>query len=356
MIHVLVVLECVLLMIIGLDTIIAVPVPERAVEKSAPGMEAKTESQIGAIRSAIVQVAAAAGPESAPPFPMQHGIQSSELFVPPPGAEVPLRPESPDQEVLASSSGAEAMREADRVAIARDLLGSVVDDRLALAEPAEIIADNRTEGEPIAGAGAALPHPTTASRPQASQLANMTVTQPVARPASRGGVNSEEGSPQHKVGRASEASAESAPASAKVAEVQRLLTRLGFPVGDIDGVFGRRTELAIRSFQQRRGTSVSGRIDDALIAQLRRVSTRKQRADPVLARSPGHVMPRRWEDAGWFTSMVASFQRLVGHNFDSVSRPRELQSYCQRQADTWVFDEGSGRLLHCGQVRHQRLN
>ena len=349
MIHVLVVLECVLLMIIGLDKIIAVPVPEQAVESSAPGMEAKAEYQIGAIRSAIVQVAAAAGPESAPPLPMQHGIQSPELFVPPPGAEALLRPESPDQEVLASSFGSEVMREADRLAIARDLLGSVVGDRLALTKPAEIIADNpTTEEAPIAGSVTALPHPTKASRLETPQSASAPLAQPVARPASPAGFYWEDGLPEHKAGRlkVGETSAAGAPASAKVAEVQRLLARLGFQVGEIDGVLGRRTEFAIRSFQQRRGTSVDGRIDDDLMTQLRRSSTRKQGAAPALA--PGYGAAR--EDAGWFTSMVAGFQRLVGHNFDSISRPWELQAYCRRQADTWVYDEVSGRLLHCGQV------
>lgn len=351
MIHVLVVLECVLLMIIGLDKIIAVPAPEQAVENSAPGMEANTESQIGALGSAIVQVAAAAGPESATRFPMQHAAQSYELFVPPPGAEALLRPESPDQEVLPSSLASETMREVDRLAIARDLLGSVVDDRLASTKPAEMIADNpTTEEESTAGSAPALPHPTKASRPKISHSAYPSLAQPVARPASLAGVYPEEGSPGHKVDKpkAGAASAVRAPASAKVAEVQRLLTRLGFQVGEIDGVLGTRTELAIRSFQQRRGTSVDGRIDDTLLAQLRLSSIRKQGADPALAGLPGYGDTR--EDAGWFTSMVAGFQRLVGHNFDSISRPRELQAYCRRQADTWVYDEASGRLLHCAKV------
>lgn len=346
MIHLLVVLECVLLMIIGFDKVIGVPAPEQAVEKSALGFEAKSEAPIGAMRSGIVPVAAAAGPESASLGPLEGGTHSV-LFVPPPGADALLRPEAPDQDP--PSLGGEAMREVDRLAIARELLGSVVDDRVSLTEPAEIIADT-----PSADVTVPLPRPTKASRPRTSQLGlpYMTLVQPVDRPGERAHVNSNEvvPAPKSKTGIRGEAPGGGAPAAAEIAEVQRLLTRLGYQIGDIDGVFGKRTELAIRSFQKRRGTSADGRISGTLIAQLRRAATRNQRAETAQARQPGYTVPRRSENAGWFTSMVAGYQRLVGHDFNSISRPRELQSYCRRQTDTWVFDEGSGGLRHCAQV------
>ncbi len=352
MIHLLVVLECVLLMIIGFDKVIGVPAPEQAAEKSALGFEAKSETQMGAIRSGIVTVAAAAGPESALPSPLEGGTHSV-LFVPPPGADALLRPEWPNPEVLASSFGAGAMREIDRLAIARELLGSVVDDRVAIIEPTELSADLPTEPDegPVAGAVNALPRPTKASRPKTS-LAYMPPAQPVARPGQHASVNSNEvmPAPKSKAAIRGEAPGESTPATAEIAEVQRLLTRLGYQIGDIDGVFGKRTELAIRSFQQRRGTGVDGRISDTLITQLRRAAIRNQRAETAQAGQSGYTVPRRSENAGWFTSMVAGYQRLVGHNFNSISRPRELQSYCRRQTDTWVFDEGSGGLRHCAQV------
>lgn len=350
MIHLLVVLECVLLMIIGFDKVIGVPAPEQAVEKSASGFEAKSETQIGGMRSGIVPVAAAAGPEFPPPVSFEDGTHSV-LFVPPPGADALLRPEAPDQDP--SSLGGEAMREADRLAIARDLLGSVVDDRVATIEPAEVSADIPTETEegPIAGVAVPLPRPTKASRPKTSP-AYMAPGQPVARPGQRADVNSNEvvPTPTSRGTVRGDAPGERAPAPAEIAEAQRLLTRLGYEIGDIDGVFGKRTELAIRSFRQRRGISVNGRISGALIAQLRRAAIRNQRAETALARQPGYTVARRSENAGWFTSMVAGYQRLVGHDFNSISRPRELQSYCRRQTDTWVFDEGSGGLRHCAQV------
>lgn len=349
MIHLLVALECVLLMIIGFDKVIGVPAPEQAVEKSALGFEAKSETQIGAIRSGIVTVAAAAGPESALPGSLEGGTHSV-LFAPPPGADALLRPEWPDPEVLASSFGAGAMREIDRLAIARELLGSVVDDRVAIIEPAELSADLPTEPDegPVAGAVNALPRPTKATRPK-TWLAYMAPAQPVARPGQHARVNSNEvmPAPKSKAAIRGEAPGEG---TTEIAEVQRLLTRLGYQIGDIDGVFGKRTELAIRTFQQRRGTGVDGRISGALIAQLRRAATRNQRAETAQARQPGYTVPTQPEDAGWFTSMVAGYQRLVGHNFNSISRPRELQLYCRRQTDTWVFDEGSGGLRHCAQV------
>ena len=345
MIHVLIVLECVLLMIIGLDKVITLPAPKQVVEKSALGFEAESEAPTGAMRSGIVPVAAAAGPQSASPVPLEGGAHSV-LFVPPPGADALLQPEWPDTDALASGFGAGAMREIDRLAIARELLGSVVDDRVSFTEPAEIIANT-----PTADVAVPLPRPTKASRPKTS-LAYMAPAQPAARPGQHAHLNSNEvvPAPKSKTAIRGEAPGEGAPATAEIAEVQRLLTRLGYQIGDIDGVFGKRTELAIRSFQQRRGTGVDGRISGTLIAQLRRAATRNQRAETAQARQPGYSVPRRSENAGWFTSVVAGYQRLVGHDFNSISRPRELQSYCRRQTDTWVYDEASGRLLHCGQV------
>ena len=166
------------------------------------------------------------------------------------------------------------MREIDRLAIARELLGSVVDDRVSFTEPAEIIANT-----PTADVAVPLPRPTKASRPK-TPLAYMAQAQPVARPGQHAHVNSNEivPAPKSKTAIRGEAPGEGAPATAEIAEVQRLLKRLGYQIGDIDGVFGKRTELAIRSFQQRRGTGVDGRISGTLIAQLRRAATRKVNA------------------------------------------------------------------------------
>ncbi|MGX1155453.1 peptidoglycan-binding domain-containing protein [Streptomyces albogriseolus] len=47
-------------------------------------------------------------------------------------------------------------------------------------------------------------------------------------------------------------------AGAQVAEAQCLLRRAGFPPGDIDGIYGPRTERAVQRLQQRAGLVVDG--------------------------------------------------------------------------------------------------
>ncbi len=178
------------------------------------------------------------------------------------------------------------------------------------------------------------------------------LAQPVARPGVLTDILRGEAVPLSKLRAAtsSDAAQEGVPVSAKTAEVQRLLTRVGYQIGDIDGVFGNRTEIAIRSFQKRVGGIVDGRISDGLVARLRRAAIRKEGAERSMARRSGYTPPRPPEDGGWLGSVVAGYQRFVGHNFNSVAHPGELQSYCRLQSDTWVFDEGSRRFLHCGQV------
>jgi Putative peptidoglycan binding domain len=44
----------------------------------------------------------------------------------------------------------------------------------------------------------------------------------------------------------------------RIAEAQRLLTRLGYAPGAADGVLGKRTETAIRAFQRRKGATADG--------------------------------------------------------------------------------------------------
>jgi N-acetylmuramoyl-L-alanine amidase len=53
-----------------------------------------------------------------------------------------------------------------------------------------------------------------------------------------------------------------------VSGVQARLANLGFAPGPIDGVFGPRTEAAIREFQRAKKLDETGRVDDALIEAL----------------------------------------------------------------------------------------
>ncbi len=53
-----------------------------------------------------------------------------------------------------------------------------------------------------------------------------------------------------------------------VSEVQVLLNKLGYEIGDADGVAGNRTRAAISKFQLRDGMQVSGLVSDELVARL----------------------------------------------------------------------------------------
>ncbi len=55
----------------------------------------------------------------------------------------------------------------------------------------------------------------------------------------------------------------------RAAEVQGALLELGYDVGEVDGVVGRRTRRGIREFRRRHGLPVSGEVDDALVERLR---------------------------------------------------------------------------------------
>jgi hypothetical protein len=344
-IHVLILLECVLLLIIGFGKFIGVS-PDGPSEMVARGVDASSEIQISSMHSAILPTAAAAGPESL--VSMSPVGEAHSILPLLPSESDALLPKLPYSELPEPISGSGFMREADRIAIARELLGSIVDDRGTPSAPVEITGDDRV-ADATTGP---LPYPAKANRPKAPLPPTASsLGQPVARPEALTKLASMNPvvplvKPESEMRR--QRTDPGAPSTAKITEAQRLLTVLGYQTG-IDGVFGKRTEFAIRSFQQHRGGDVDGRISDALVRRLR-AAVRNQDAEPSPAGRRGYDLARRSENAGWVSSLVAGYQRLVGHRFDSIARPRELQSYCSVQSDTWVFDEGSGHLVHCGRI------
>ncbi len=56
----------------------------------------------------------------------------------------------------------------------------------------------------------------------------------------------------------------------KVQEIQTRLQRLGYDVGDVDGVFGARTQSAIMDFQRDRGYPQTGKVTPLLVKRLNR--------------------------------------------------------------------------------------
>ena len=64
------------------------------------------------------------------------------------------------------------------------------------------------------------------------------------------------------------------PAQAVIREIQTRLHRLGHPVGEIDGLPGPRTALAVEAFQRGRGLPVDGRLSRSLLDRLREAESR----------------------------------------------------------------------------------
>jgi peptidoglycan hydrolase-like protein with peptidoglycan-binding domain len=78
------------------------------------------------------------------------------------------------------------------------------------------------------------------------------------------------------------------PRSDTVAEIQRELTRHGFYDGPTDGVYGPKTDTAIRDFEQAAGLRPSAEPNDTLLASITRSAIKAQpitiqRTDPIAA-------------------------------------------------------------------------
>ena len=144
---------------------------------------------------------------------------------------------------------------------------------------------------------------------------------------------------------------------AELAEVQRLLLRLGYSTGPTDGVWGPRTERAIDAWRQR-----SGRVEasgaESLVSQLRD-DLRARSAAVAVRQAAMAPMPPRQATARalhaqstaqpeWISSLAGGFQRLTGHDFDSRRNPQKIRDYCTANRETWIFDEGSHNFLWCG--------
>lgn len=52
----------------------------------------------------------------------------------------------------------------------------------------------------------------------------------------------------------------------------------------------------------------------------------------------------------WVGSVASGVQRLMGHELNSVSRPRSVISYCRSQPESWVYDEGRKQMVYCGEI------
>ena len=69
-----------------------------------------------------------------------------------------------------------------------------------------------------------------------------------------------------------------------VATLQARLTEMGFDCGRVDGVFGERSESAVREFQKSAGVSVDGKCGPATITALMRLSRTVSGGAPAILR------------------------------------------------------------------------
>lgn len=119
-----------------------------------------------------------------------------------------------------------------------------------------------------------------------------------------------------------------------VQTAQLLLNRLGYRAGPADGYFGRRTEAAIRAFEQAQGLPESGRVTDRLIAALEQQS----------GTSPGaerRAAPNRSSAAGLDPAGTRDNGPATGD--DTLSVLRE----CAGQQKDWVYAESLGKYVFC---------
>ena len=98
-----------------------------------------------------------------------------------------------------------------------------------------------------------------------------------------------EAAPGDDIGRFVEVTAVGAPrveavaASPIVVEAQQLLLVQGYEPGVVDGLFGTRTENAIRAYQANQGVAVTGEITEPLLELLRRTASAPASPNEVLA-------------------------------------------------------------------------
>jgi Putative peptidoglycan binding domain len=229
------------------------------------------------------------------------------------------------EERASGGMGRDPLSAADRVTLARELLGSPDD------------------GSSAAQGGTSRGH--DARRPSSIDPATV-VSDSAALAAAEPPAQTNGSSPGQATRGAEEASPGLSPAS--VAAAQRHLSRLGYSPGAVDGVLGERTRRALADYRRRTGAA-DGLLSETLIARLRRDADRAAARDSQRRRVASYL-PRDERAPGWMASIAGGFQRLLGHEFDSKKQPGRIREYCLRNQETWIFDEGREAFTYCGHL------
>lgn len=103
------------------------------------------------------------------------------------------------------------------------------------------------------------------------------------------------------------------PTRAQIAEIQRLLTELGYDPGPVDGLLGRRTTAAIEQYQRDRGLARTGMASRELLAHLRnqpRAAPAVLAVDPAVA-TGGYEVGERYVFSGGITHDVVEANSVL---------------------------------------------
>ncbi len=133
----------------------------------------------------------------------------------------------------------------------------------------------------------------------------------------------------------------------RVTRAQTYLHQLGYDPGPVDGVKGSKTQSAVVAFQRSSGLQADGKITARLINSLAVAASSRQPKE-VAADPPAPVKPAKRED--FIGSILSGFQNLRGLNFNSIDNPAELNEYCAKNSDNWVYDNGTSRSVYCRDV------
>lgn len=125
-----------------------------------------------------------------------------------------------------------------------------------------------------------------------------------------------------------------------VSALQERLTHMGFDVGRSDGIFGARTEAALREFQRNRGLAPDGRCGPLTLRELRRLERTVVGGRPHVLREAERLRQRGPSLAGMTVAIDP------GHGGDDLGHV--AGDLCERDVVADIAQRLEGRLLASG--------
>lgn len=202
-------------------------------------------------------------------------------------------------------------------------------------------------------------------RPQVATAAAVAPSSATSRKQSKEGVREQKGAEKRPAPAAVARS--QAPKEVAKAERSKPVVARNTPAPRRDAQLagratGSRPATAARTYQARASVPAGAGHDRKLLARLEqetRPAPARPKSEPAnrgtaataggMARSTSGVNGDEMVSR-WVGSVASGVQRLMGHELNSVSRPRSVVSYCRSQPESWVYDEGRKQMVYCGEV------